>query len=123
MSTNRDKQLTEVLVEFARTLGTDFSIQKILDHLVLRIVDILPITGAGVMLMGEQQDLHFVAASDEAVLLIEGLQNELHEGPCLDAYRSGQPVAITADRHPLSALLEPCVRPRAGSGVHLSPAP
>ncbi len=94
MDTTRG-DLAQVLVEFAHTLGTDFSIQKILDHLVLRIVDILPITGAGVMLMGEQQDLHFVAASDEAVLLIEGLQNELHEGPCLDAYRSGQPVAIT----------------------------
>ena len=38
------KKLSDVLGEFARTLATDFSIQKILDHLVERIVDLLPIT-------------------------------------------------------------------------------
>jgi diguanylate cyclase (GGDEF)-like protein len=37
--------------------------------------------------------LHFVAASDETVLAIESLQNELIEGPCFDAYHSGQAVA------------------------------
>ena len=36
-----------VLVEFAHTLGTDFSIQGILDHLVLNIVDVLSVSGAG----------------------------------------------------------------------------
>jgi len=34
-----------------------------------------------------------VAASDETVLAIESLQNELIEGPCFDAYHSGQAVA------------------------------
>ncbi len=55
-----DQRLARVLVGFAHTLGTDFSIQKILDHLVLRIVEILPITGAGVMLMGPRDELHFI---------------------------------------------------------------
>jgi hypothetical protein len=40
-----------VLSEFARTMVTDFPIQGILDHLVLRIVDILPITAAAVTLI------------------------------------------------------------------------
>ena len=90
-----DRGLASVLVDFAHTLGTDFSVQKILDHLVVRIVDILPVTGAGVMLMGTGGELHFIAASNEVVTLIEGLQNELHEGPCLEAYRTGEPVAVT----------------------------
>ncbi len=34
-----------------------------------------------------------MAASDETVLAIESLQNELIEGPCFDAYHSGQAVA------------------------------
>jgi len=88
-----DQPLTKVLIEFAHTLGTDFPIQTILDHLVTRIVELLPVTGAGVMLMGADQGLHFVAASDETVLAIESLQNELIEGPCFDAYHSGQAVA------------------------------
>lgn len=90
-----DQELAQVLVEFAHTLGTDFSIQKILDHLVSRIVDILPVTGAGVMLMGGHDELHFIAASNEVVTRIEGLQNELHEGPCLEAYATGRAVAVT----------------------------
>jgi len=93
--TERDQRLAQVLVEFAHTLGTHFSIQRILDHLVLSIIDILPVTGAGVMLMGERQALHFIAASDEKVMAIERLQNKLGEGPCLEAYRFGLPVAIT----------------------------
>jgi hypothetical protein len=42
-----DHQLSDVLSEFARTMLTDFPIQAILDHLVERIVDIVPITAAG----------------------------------------------------------------------------
>jgi diguanylate cyclase (GGDEF)-like protein len=89
-----DQPLTQVLVEFAEILGTDFSVPMILDHLVKRIVDILPITGVGVMLMGAAQELHFVAASNGTVMSIEALQNELIEGPCLDAYNTGKAVAV-----------------------------
>ncbi len=91
---NRDKQLAEVLVEFAHTLGTDFSVQTILDRLVQRVVDVLPITAAGVMVMGGNDELHFVAASNAKIQKIESLQNEYGEGPCLDAYRSGEPTAV-----------------------------
>lgn len=89
-----DLPLTRVLIEFASILGTELSTPRILEHLVRRIVDILPITGVGVMLMGEGQALHFVAASNEAVQSIETLQNELLEGPCLEAYRTGETVSI-----------------------------
>ena len=89
-----DLPLTRVLIEFASILGTELSTPRILEHLVRRIVDILPITGVGVMLMGESQALHFVAASNEAVQSIETLQNELLEGPCLEAYQTGETVSI-----------------------------
>jgi len=42
-----EETLSAVLSEFARTMATDFPIQKILDHLVERIVEILPITSTG----------------------------------------------------------------------------
>jgi diguanylate cyclase (GGDEF)-like protein len=82
------------LAEFAHTLGTDFSIRSTLDHLVECIVDALPVTGAGVMLMGPDGELHFVAATNAGVLEIETLQNELGEGPCLHAYQTGELVAV-----------------------------
>ena len=91
---DREQDLSDVLVELARTLGTDFSIQTILDQLVVRIVDVLPISGAGVTLIDPSLDPHYVAASDPAALRFEELQSELGEGPCLEAYASGRAVAV-----------------------------
>jgi hypothetical protein len=42
-----EHRLSSVLTEFAHNLVTGYSIQEILDHLVVRIVSILPVTGAG----------------------------------------------------------------------------
>jgi diguanylate cyclase (GGDEF)-like protein len=89
-----EKQLSSVLSEFARTLGTDFPIQSILDHLVGRIVEVLPITAAGVTLISPSSDPHYIAASDDSALRFEKLQTELGEGPCLAAYESGLAVSI-----------------------------
>jgi two-component system, sensor histidine kinase and response regulator len=89
-----ERQLYTVLGEFARTMATDFPIQGILDHLVLRIVDILPISASGVTLITETTRPEYVAASDASALRFEQLQTDLGEGPCLAAYRTGQAVAV-----------------------------
>jgi diguanylate cyclase (GGDEF)-like protein len=97
-------KLSAVLSEFARTVITDFPIQGILDHLVDKIVEILPITSAGVTLISAGTAPRYVAASDELALRFEQLQSELDEGPCLAAFESGEAVAIadlsTDDRFP-----------------------
>jgi diguanylate cyclase (GGDEF)-like protein len=90
----KDRELAVVLSEFALTMVTDFPIQGILERLVGRIVEILPITGAGVTLISPITDPRYVAASDEAALRYEQLQSELGEGPCLMAYRTGEAVAV-----------------------------
>jgi len=99
-----DRQLADLLSEFARTLVTDFPIQAILDHLVGRIVDVLPITAAGVTLIAPGMTPRYVSASDEAAFRFEELQTELGEGPCLAAYETGKAVAVpdlrTDDRFP-----------------------
>jgi diguanylate cyclase (GGDEF)-like protein len=89
-----ERRLSSVLGEFARTLLTDFPIQTILDHLVVRIVDVLPITSAGVTLIAPGSDPHYIAASDDSALRFEQLQSELGEGPCLAAYELGEAVAV-----------------------------
>jgi len=89
-----EQRLSNVLSEFARTMVTDFPIQGILDQLVRRIVDIMPISAAGVTLISPGSDPRYVAASDESALRFEQLQTELGEGPCLVAYQSGQAVSV-----------------------------
>ena len=83
-----------VLSEFALTMVTDFPVEGILERLVGRIVDMLPISAAGVTLISPNSDPHYIAASDEAALRYEKLQSELGEGPCLAAYRTGEAVAV-----------------------------
>ncbi len=100
-------KLSDVLGDFARTVITDFPIQGILDHLVRRIVEVLPITGAGVTLISADKEPEYVAASDASALVFEQLQSEVEEGPCLAAYESGEAVVVddlaTDDRFPLFA--------------------
>lgn len=90
----QEGKLAEVLADFARTLLTEFSIQSILDHLVQRIVEVLPITAAGVTLVSARTGPRYLAASDELALRLERLQEELGEGPCVQAFASGEAVAI-----------------------------
>jgi diguanylate cyclase (GGDEF)-like protein len=88
------EKLAFVLGEFARTLATEFPIQAILDHLVDRIVEILPITAAGVTLISDGVAPHYISASDDSALRFEKLQTEIGEGPCVAAFESGEAVSV-----------------------------
>jgi len=88
-----EETLSAVLSEFARTLLTDFPIQGILDHLVDRIVDVLPVTSVGITLISPGVAPHYIAASAPSALAFERLQTEFGQGPCRLAYDSG--VAVT----------------------------
>jgi diguanylate cyclase (GGDEF)-like protein len=81
--------LASVLSEFARTLLTDFSVQEILDHLVLRIVDALQVSAAGVSLMVPGRPPRYVAASNDAAVECERLQTRLSQGPRREALEKG----------------------------------
>lgn len=50
------------------------------------------VTGAGLMLMSPDMPGVSVATTDEVSTLIEDLQFELGEGPCIDAYQQNRPV-------------------------------
>ena len=89
-----DRQLVDVLSEFAGTMVTDFPIQRILNQLVERIVDILPISAAGVTLISPGVDPHYIAASNDSALRFEKLQTELGDGPCLAAFYTGEAVSV-----------------------------
>ncbi len=98
-------EVATVLREFARTLTTDFPIQGILDQLVGRIVEVLPVTGAGVTLISDDLSPRYVSASNEAALGFERLQSTTGDGPCVMAYQSGEaievPDLLVDDRFPV----------------------
>lgn len=86
--------LSEVLSEFARTMVTDFPIQAILDHLVERIVDIMPVSAAGVTLISPGVEPRYVAASNSGALRFEKLQTDLGEGPCVSACEGDTAISV-----------------------------
>jgi diguanylate cyclase (GGDEF)-like protein len=87
------EDLSDVLSEFARTMITDFPIQGILDHLVKRIVEILPVTA---YLVNAQARADLQESSDqsrEAALHdpLTGLPNRVLILQLLEhAFRSGR---------------------------------
>jgi len=90
----REYDLSGVLTEFAMTLVTDYSTTEILDHLVTRIVEVLPVSSAGVTLIESGMEPRYVAASDDDALVFEQLQTDLAQGPCVESYLSGEPVTV-----------------------------
>jgi diguanylate cyclase (GGDEF)-like protein len=86
--------LTALVSEFATTMATDFPIQAVLDDLVERIIDVLPVSAASVAVIVPGEDPDLLAGSDGSALWLAKLQVELGDGPCLLAYRSGTAVAV-----------------------------
>jgi transcriptional regulator with GAF, ATPase, and Fis domain len=91
-------QLLETFVHLADTLVADYDVIEFLNYLIERCIMLSDIDEAGVMLTDPHGHLHAVAASTEEVQLLELFELQNHDGPCLDAFRSGNPVTA-ADLH------------------------
>lgn len=77
------------LVDLADTLVNGYDDMEMFYNLVESCTEVLPIDHAGLMLTDPEGDLHVVAATSEVTHLIELLQIQNEQGPCLDAFRSG----------------------------------
>ena len=89
----READVVRSLVEMADTLVDDYDIVDLLTGLTDRCVDLLGVSAAGVMLASPEGTLGLVASSSEAMRLLELFELQAQEGPCLDAFRTGQAVA------------------------------
>ncbi len=88
----READVVRSLVEMADTLVDDYDVVDLLTGLADRCVDVLGVSAAGVMLASPAGSLGLVASSSEAMRLLELFELQAQEGPCLDAFRTGEPV-------------------------------
>jgi GAF domain-containing protein len=98
----RETMLARTLVELADTLVADFDVAELLLALTDRCVDVLDVAAAGIMLASPAGDLRVMASSNEAMRLLELFELQSEEGPCLDCYRTGEPVVnvdLVGDDH------------------------
>jgi GAF domain-containing protein len=88
----READVVKSLVEMADTLVDDYDVVDLLTGLADRCVSLLDVSAAGVMLASPEGSLGLVASSSEAMRLLELFELQTQEGPCLDAFRTGQSV-------------------------------
>ena len=89
---SREALLARTLVELADTLVAEFDVIELLTLLTDGCVDVLDVGAAGLMLAAPEGDLRVMASSSEAMRVLELFELQSQEGPCLDCYRTGQPV-------------------------------
>jgi transcriptional regulator with GAF, ATPase, and Fis domain len=105
----REVQLADAFVEMADTLVDDFDVLDFLHGLAGHCVELLDVEAAGLVLADKSGLLRVAASSTERVRLLELFELQNQEGPCLECFRSGQPVATEdlteddPDRWPLFA--------------------
>lgn len=90
----REQQLISVFVDLADTLVDDYDVVDVLHRLADHCVTILGAAAAGLMLADQRGGLQVVASSDERARLLELFQLQSDEGPCLDAFRTGDIIEV-----------------------------
>jgi len=89
---SREADVVRSFVEMADTLVDDYDVVDLLTGLADRCVRLLGVSAAGVMLVSPAGRLGLAASSSEAMRLLELFELQAQEGPCLDAFRTGERV-------------------------------
>ena len=110
MNTVSVQKLATVFVEIADTLVDAFDVLDYMHMITERVADLTGAPAVGMLLAGQHGRLEFVAGTNENVTLVELFVVQNEEGPCLEAFRSGEPVVnvglgSAADRWPRFAPL------------------
>ena len=110
LHSDREELISRAFVSLADTLVDEYDVIDLLDRLVGYSVELLAADAAGIVLADARGGLRAVAASSEDAQLMELLQLQSDQGPCLDCVRSGSPVNVidltvpaAADRWPVFA--------------------
>ncbi len=88
----REDQLTEAFVELADSLVAGFEVADFLHRLIERVLELLDADAAGIMLADGNGTLQVLASSSHVMETLELYELQGESGPCLDAFRSGEPV-------------------------------
>ena len=93
--TAREDLIADTFVELADTLVAEFDTIDFLHTLVERTLALLDADAGGIMLADQRGGLEVLAASSHEVRLVELFELQNHEGPCLEAFRTGEAVTKT----------------------------
>ena len=90
----RETRVLSAVVSLVDRLLDDFDVVDLLTDLTERCADLLDVASAGFLLADPLQRLHLLAATSEQPREVELFQLQAEEGPCVDCYRTGEPVLV-----------------------------
>lgn len=101
----RDGLIGETFVELADTLVEDYDVIEFLQNLAARCVELLGVAEAGIVLADNRGELQLLASSSERMRLIELVELQRHDGPCLECWKERHAIRCddletAADRWP-----------------------
>jgi len=73
----------------ARSTAGSPELATALSSVVDSLRQVFSVTGAGLMLVDAESQLHYVAATDTAAETLERVQEDVGVGPCIDAFLTG----------------------------------
>mgnify|MGYP001165960521 FL=1 len=85
--------MLDMLSRFLRTLLTPYDITDALQDLTVTVQEALRLHGAGVSI-NRSGELEFITAQPTALVELERHQQDVQAGPCIEAFRRGEIVAI-----------------------------
>lgn len=90
----REHSVTAAFVSIANSLVDGYDLVDLYSGLTTDCARLLDVASAGLLLADARGVLHVVAASSEKTRNLELFQLQQEEGPCLDCFRGGLPVAV-----------------------------
>ena len=105
MNGTREAEVARSFVALASSLANGYDVVDLLDELTSDCARLLNVASAGLLLADGRGVLHVMAASSEETRQLEIFQLQRDDGPCLECYSGGAPVAVAdleqvADRWP-----------------------
>jgi GAF domain-containing protein len=93
-SLTREHRLADAFVTLADSLVKGFDVVDLFHELAASCVDLLEISAAGIMLRDAGGHLRVMSSSSERSRLLELMEIQNEDGPCLDCHREGEPIVV-----------------------------
>lgn len=90
----RETRVLSAVVSLVDRLLYDFDVVDLLTDLTERCADLLDVASAGFLLADPRERLHLLAATSEQTREVELFQLQAEQGPCVECYRTGEPVLV-----------------------------
>jgi signal transduction protein with GAF and PtsI domain len=90
----RETRVLDAVVSLVDSLLDGFDVVDLLTELTEQCAQLLDVAAAGLLLADARRQLHLMAATSEKIHDLELFQLQADQGPCLDCYATGQPIAV-----------------------------